>query len=497
MSARRRSQESGFALLLVFAMAALVAIALYLELPRVAFEAQRNKEQILISRGGEYKRGIQLFVRKFGRYPAKIEDLENTNNTRFLRRRYKDPMTGSDEWRFIHAAPGGVFPDSITMKPDPSASPTSASGSNNSSFGSSMGGSSFGPAFSTPTPTPTPDNSYAYGMDPSGQNQSPGGVRRRQSDMIGLNQNQNQDPNNPNNPNVPYNPNGQYNPNGPPYNQANNPNGPYDPNAAAGQPGNPGQQPGSTTGGYQSGNMGGYTMGAPINPSIGQAPATGGGAWYSPPGQAGGTGGSKGGRGAAGNSQNAPTPYPCGRWSGPPPPGCPGYQGDQQGTGPTSGGLPSSVTSNNANNQPNWNQPATLPPNMPNGGGPGLSFNTGLNSGGQGAAAMPSGIQQGLYSGNQSSSSPVTMGGGIAGVASTFEGPSIRVFRVNNKDFKKYSEWEFIYDPAKDTSSMAGMPNQVNIGGSTANGNGGFTPANGASSSSRSSSGSTPPPTPQ
>jgi hypothetical protein len=97
------------------------------------------------------------------------------------------------------------------------------------------------------------------------------------------------------------------------------------------------------------------------------------------------------------------------------------------------------------------------------------------------------------------------MGGGIAGVASTFEGPSIRVFRVNNKDFKKYSEWEFIYDPAKDTSSMAGMPNQVNIGGSTANGNGGFTPANGASSSSRSSSfssssgssGSTPPPAPQ
>ncbi|MGA2436828.1 MAG: hypothetical protein ABSG25_16255, partial [Bryobacteraceae bacterium] len=465
MSARRRSQESGFALLLIFAMAALVAIALYLELPRVAFEAQRNKEQILISRGGEYKRAIQLFVRKFGRYPAKIEDLENTNNTRFLRHRYKDPMTGSDEWRFIHAAPGGVFPDSITMKPDPSASPTSASGANKSSFGSSMGGSSFGQPLGQATPTPTPDNSYAYGMDPSGQNQSPGGVRRRQSDMIGLNQNQNQDPNNPNNPNVPYNPNGQYNPNGPPYNLANNPNGPYDPNAAAGQPGNAGQQPGSTTGGSQSGQMGGYSMGVPIDPSIGQAQPT-----------------------------PAPTPvvYNCGRRP-PNSPGCQGYQSGSQGTSPTSGGMPGSgyipaaaspanwpgfdpTSGGNANNSP----PANFQSNMPNGGG--------FNSGGQGAAAMPSGIQQGLYSGNQSSSSPVTMGGGIAGVASTFEGPSIRVFRVNNKDFKKYSEWEFIYDPAKDTSSMAGMPNQVNIGGSTANGNGGFTPANGASSSSRSSS---------
>ena len=75
MSARRHSQESGFALLLVFAMAAILAITLYLELPRVAFEAQRNKEQLLLDRGGEYKRGIQLFVRKFGRFPAKIEDL--------------------------------------------------------------------------------------------------------------------------------------------------------------------------------------------------------------------------------------------------------------------------------------------------------------------------------------------------------------------------------------------------------------------------------------
>ena len=113
----RRRGESGFALLLVFVMAAAVAIMLYMELPRVAFEAQRNKEELLIERGEQYKRAIQLYFRKFKTYPASIDALENTNNIRFLRRRYPDPLTGKDEWRLIHIGPGGVFTDSITRQP--------------------------------------------------------------------------------------------------------------------------------------------------------------------------------------------------------------------------------------------------------------------------------------------------------------------------------------------------------------------------------------------
>ena len=60
---RRRKNESGFALLLVFLMAAILAISLYMEIPRVAFETQRQKEQLLVERGEQYKRAIQLFVR--------------------------------------------------------------------------------------------------------------------------------------------------------------------------------------------------------------------------------------------------------------------------------------------------------------------------------------------------------------------------------------------------------------------------------------------------
>ena len=114
---KTRRNDSGFALLLVFAMAATIALLLYLELPRVAFERQREQEALLIARGEQYKRAIQLYFRKFKTYPTSIDALENTNNLRFLRRRYTDPLTGKDEWRLIHIGPGGVFTDSLTNKP--------------------------------------------------------------------------------------------------------------------------------------------------------------------------------------------------------------------------------------------------------------------------------------------------------------------------------------------------------------------------------------------
>ena len=115
--AAAKNCESGYALLLIFAMAATIAVMLYVELPRVAFEKQRDREQVLIERGEQYKRAIQLYFRKVKNYPPTIEALENTNNVRFLRRRYKDPLTGKDEWRLIHVGPGGIFLDSITQKP--------------------------------------------------------------------------------------------------------------------------------------------------------------------------------------------------------------------------------------------------------------------------------------------------------------------------------------------------------------------------------------------
>jgi hypothetical protein len=111
-----RSRESGFALLLIFVMAAGIAIALMTQMPRVCFETQRDREQMLIDRGEQYQRAIGLYVRKWNRYPNRIEDLENTNSIRYLRHRYVDPMTGKDDWRMIHAGPGGMLTDSLVQK---------------------------------------------------------------------------------------------------------------------------------------------------------------------------------------------------------------------------------------------------------------------------------------------------------------------------------------------------------------------------------------------
>src|ERR1041385_1634353 len=102
----RRKNESGFALLLVFLMAAILAITLYKEIPRVAFESQRQKEQLLIERGEQYKRAIYVFVKTNNRWPARIEELESFNNRHYLRRKYTDPMTGKEEWRLIHIQNG-------------------------------------------------------------------------------------------------------------------------------------------------------------------------------------------------------------------------------------------------------------------------------------------------------------------------------------------------------------------------------------------------------
>jgi type II secretory pathway pseudopilin PulG len=98
----RTNSEAGYILLAVLFLVALILLSLAVAAPRVAKSIQRDKELELIHRGEQYKRAIKLYYRKFGSYPASIDQLENTNNIRFLRKRYTDPMTGKDDWKIIH-----------------------------------------------------------------------------------------------------------------------------------------------------------------------------------------------------------------------------------------------------------------------------------------------------------------------------------------------------------------------------------------------------------
>lgn len=94
--------QGGYILLAIMLLMTLMLIALSVEAPRVAQQIKREKEEELIHRGNEYRNAIKKYFRKFGRYPVSIDQLENTNNMRFLRKRYKDPITGKDDWKLIH-----------------------------------------------------------------------------------------------------------------------------------------------------------------------------------------------------------------------------------------------------------------------------------------------------------------------------------------------------------------------------------------------------------
>ena len=147
---RRNRRESGFALLMVFVLAAVIAISLYFELPRAMFEHTRQKEQLLIDRGEQYSLAIRRFYVKFGRWPARMEELESTNNMRFLRRQYKDPMTGEADWRIIHEA-AGVLTDSLVHPPNPLATGQNGPGGSPTSFGTLTSSLPSGSPLSSPS----------------------------------------------------------------------------------------------------------------------------------------------------------------------------------------------------------------------------------------------------------------------------------------------------------------------------------------------------------
>jgi type II secretory pathway pseudopilin PulG len=102
----RRRQQSGYLLMVLVFMMALMMLALIAVAPRVAQQVKRDREEEMIHRGAQYARAIKRFYRKFGHYPTTIEQLENTNNVRFLRKRYADPMVEDGKWKFLH--PGEV-----------------------------------------------------------------------------------------------------------------------------------------------------------------------------------------------------------------------------------------------------------------------------------------------------------------------------------------------------------------------------------------------------
>jgi type II secretory pathway pseudopilin PulG len=100
-------RERGYAMAALLVALAVMAVLMSVALPVWRHDAQREKEEELVFRGQQYVRAIRLFRAKTNTLPMRVDDLVQQ---RFLRKRYKDPITNADfEW--ISAAnpnPGGV-----------------------------------------------------------------------------------------------------------------------------------------------------------------------------------------------------------------------------------------------------------------------------------------------------------------------------------------------------------------------------------------------------
>jgi type II secretory pathway pseudopilin PulG len=106
-SLKRRSQ-GGYILLTMLLVVALMAIFATAISVKLEQQIKRDREEELIHRGVQYSRAVRRYYKKFGRYPTRIEDLESSNNLRFLRKRYKDPLnrdpkTGKErDFKLLH-----------------------------------------------------------------------------------------------------------------------------------------------------------------------------------------------------------------------------------------------------------------------------------------------------------------------------------------------------------------------------------------------------------
>ena len=94
------NEQRGYILLTLLLFMAALMIAAAAAAPAIARQIQRDREEELIHRGMQYRRAIRRYIHQTGRYPMKLEDLD-TGSVRYLRKRYKDPITGA-EFRPLH-----------------------------------------------------------------------------------------------------------------------------------------------------------------------------------------------------------------------------------------------------------------------------------------------------------------------------------------------------------------------------------------------------------
>jgi hypothetical protein len=114
---RLRSQESGYAFLMVMFLVLVMIVGSQVALQNMLTQGRREREDDMIWRGNQYVRAIRLYYRKTGHYPQSLDDLKDgLPELHFLRyAAYKDPMNKAEDgaWRFIWVNASGQIIGSV------------------------------------------------------------------------------------------------------------------------------------------------------------------------------------------------------------------------------------------------------------------------------------------------------------------------------------------------------------------------------------------------
>jgi type II secretory pathway pseudopilin PulG len=114
----------------MFVMAiAVMSIAMGVAVQTVEFQMRREREAELIFRGEQFIEAIRLYKIKYGRYPMQLKEIYEAK-PRVIRKRWKDPMTDSENWGIIFLGQEGRPGQQGRQLAGPGAANESAFGGN-------------------------------------------------------------------------------------------------------------------------------------------------------------------------------------------------------------------------------------------------------------------------------------------------------------------------------------------------------------------------------
>jgi len=104
----RRRRSAGFTYIGLLLLVAVMGISLAVAAGVWQTAQKRDKEEELLFAGDQIRRAIGMYIANSSAYPRRLEDLLKDPGfpgvRRYLRKIYRDPMTGSAEWALVKSA---------------------------------------------------------------------------------------------------------------------------------------------------------------------------------------------------------------------------------------------------------------------------------------------------------------------------------------------------------------------------------------------------------